>query len=117
MPEQKYVLLCRSKAAAAAAESQCLLGPLALWEFPAENTRAWEAGMGADKHQTTSTSCISSMHGSFYIWTHDIPTAGGKGCGMAWGHRGHTSILTVPKEGSNVKGGKQVLVYWSCQYT
>ncbi len=66
MPEQKYVLLCRSKGAAAA-ESQCLLGPLAFREFPAENTRAWEAGMGADKHRTTSTSCISSMHGSFYI--------------------------------------------------
>lgn len=105
MPEQKYVLLCRSKAAAvtAAAESQCLFGPLAFWEFPAENTQAWEAGMGADKHQTTSTSCISSMHGSFYIWTHDIPKAGGKGCGVAWGHVGHSGILPLLEEGSDVK--------------
>lgn len=83
MPEQKYVLLCRSKAAAAAAEeSQCLLGPLAFWEFPAENIQAGKAGMGADKHQTTSTACISSVHGLFYIWAHDIPTTGGKGCGV-----------------------------------
>lgn len=64
----KICLLCRSKAAAApAAECQCLLGPLAFREFPAENTPASEAGIEAGKHQTMSTSCISSMHSSFYI--------------------------------------------------
>lgn len=105
MPEQKYVLLCRSKAAAAAAaaESQCLLGPLAFWEFPAENTPAWEAGMRADKHQTTSISCISSMHGGFYIWTHDIPTAGGKGCGGGMRRRVSHRYPSAPEERSNVK--------------
>lgn len=35
MPEQIYILLRRIKAAK---ESQCLLGPLAFREFPAENT-------------------------------------------------------------------------------
>lgn len=43
------------------------LALLAFGEFPAENTRAWEAERGADKPQTTSPSCISSMHGTFYI--------------------------------------------------
>lgn len=111
MPEQKYVLLCRSKAAAA--ESQCLLGPLAFGEFPAENTRAWEAERGADKPQTTSTSCISSMHGTFYIWTHDIPTAGGKG----WGVTGVTQLSHLSSRRQQCQGGQQPLLHWSCQWT
>lgn len=40
-----------------------LLGPFALTEFPSENIPAWEEAMGAATH----TSCMSNIHGSFYI--------------------------------------------------
>lgn len=79
--------------------SQCLLGPFAFREFPAENCLAWKAERGADKHQTTSTSCISRAHGRFCLgaWRHSL-------CGWA-GLRGYTNITLVLKKAAMSKWG------------
>lgn len=85
-----------------------MLGPLAFGEFPAANSPSQEAGMGADKHQTSSGSCISRMRrGSFYIRTPGSPTAGGQG-------RGHAGHARIPPR---CQGGKQVLERRSRQST
>lgn len=95
-----YILVrtCQGSKVAPAAECQCMVGPLAFTEFPAESTQAWEAGMGAGKHQTTRISLISSMRGSFCIWTHDLASVGGKACWAALGYKGHTSFLSLLKK-------------------
>lgn len=84
--------------------SQCLLGPFAFREFPAENCLAWKAERGADKHQTTSTSCISRAHGRFCLgaWRHSH-------CGWA-GLRGYTNIALVLKKAAMSMWG---VAFWT----